>query len=351
VTQPALIAPGRRVTPSGYRVLPAEAAEADEADWLRARRRGVGSSDVAAILGVAERRTALHVWYDKRDRLPDDDAGEAALWGRLHEDTVAREWARRNRSTVRRVGLVAHVEHPWRLCTLDRQIGICPLHRDAGSICALEVKTRNAWVAGKWRRSVPDDVLAQVVWEMAVTGYEHIHVACLIGGNDYRQYIIRRDGELEADIVAGVEAFWTTSILGGARPAVDTLAYADDLVSLDNRLHPDRGGAVVLAVTSRPWELVDEYEETRLAVKAATARHKAAKVALIEALDGREMALVDEGRGDLPMWTYLERRQAPGVNLAVMAEMYPAAYGACVSERTGRAVDIARDLRHSEERT
>ena len=347
MTQLALIAPGRRVTPSACRVLP---ADANEADWLRARRRGIGSSDVAAILGVAERRTALHVWYDKRDRLPDDDAGEPALWGHLHEDTVAREWARRNRSTVRRVGLVAHTEHTWRLCTLDRQIGICPLDRThtATTACALEVKTRNAWVAGKWRRSVPDDVLAQVVWEMAVTGYEHIHVACLIGGNDYRQYVIRRDAELEADIVAGVETFWTTNVIGGARPAVDTQAYADDLMSLDNRLHPDRGGAAILAATSRPWELVDDYEETRLAVKGATARHKAAKVALIEALDGREMALVDEGRGDQPMWTYLERRQAPGVDLALMAEQHPDAYAACVSERAGRVLDIARDLRHTD---
>src|SRR5215471_12994036 len=233
--QPALFAPGRKVTPTAYRVLP---ADADEQAWLARRRDGIGSSDVAAILGVAEHRTALHVWYDKRGSLPDSDAGEAALWGHLHEDTVAREWARRNRSTVRRVGLVANVEKTWMLTTLDRQIGVCPLDRQAGTICALEVKTRHAFVAGRWRRDTPDAVLAQVVWEMATTGYPHIHVACLSGGNDYRQYVIRRDPELEADIITTAERFYHGNVVAGVRPVVDELdRYADDLVDLDNRVH------------------------------------------------------------------------------------------------------------------
>lgn len=81
------VATTRRVTPTGVRVLP---ADADRDTWLAARRTGIGSSDVAAILGVADQRTALHVWHDKRGELV-DDAGEPALWGRLLEDPVARE--------------------------------------------------------------------------------------------------------------------------------------------------------------------------------------------------------------------------------------------------------------------
>jgi putative phage-type endonuclease len=333
----------RRVSPTAHRVLH---ADADERTWLDARKNGIGSSDVAAIIGVADRRTALHVWHDKRGDLPDDDAGEAALWGHLHEDTVAREWARRNRSVVRRVGLVAH-DADWMLCTLDRQVGICPLDRDASNVCALEVKTRNAFVAGKWRREIPDDVLAQVVWEMAVTGYGHVHVACLIGGNDYRQYVIRRDAELEADVIAAASTFWHTNVLGGARPEVDTITYADDLVDLDNRLHPTRGTSVDL-----PDLQVDElrlrYEEHRLREGWHGRRKDAAKAEMVMALNGTEEARRESDYHHNAAWTYLERRRRPKVNLDLMAERYPDAYAACVTGQTGRVLALAKDLRLTE---
>lgn len=355
MTQPGLFAPGRRVTPGAYRVLP---ADAPEADWLAARRRGIGSSDVAAIMGAAEHRSALHVWYDKRDRLPDDDAGEPALWGRLHEDTVAREWARRNRSTVRRVGLVAAGTYPahadtgraaWMLCTLDRQVGVCPANKDraTATVCSLEVKTRNAFVSKRWRRNVPDDVLAQVVWQMAVTGYDHTHVACLIGGNDYRQYVVRRDLALEADIVATVADFWTRCVIGGQRPEVDVEAYADDLVDLDNRVHPVRAGSArvdALDVSN----VVRDYETGRLAEARATRAKTAAKAEMVRLLDGTEAVVVDGYRGNEPAWTYFEQARRPDVNLARLAEVWPEAYADCVAEKTGRTLAIARDLRMTE---
>jgi putative phage-type endonuclease len=345
MTQPALIAPGRRVTPTAYRVL---AADVDERAWLDERRRGIGSSDVAAILGVAERRSALHVWYDKTGRYTDDDAGEAALWGKLHEDTVAREWARRNRSTVRRVGVVAHVDQAWMRCTLDRQVGVCPLDRERSASCALEVKTRNAFVAGKWRREIPDDVLAQVVWQMAVTGYAHIHVACLIGGNDYRQYIIRRDAELERDIVAAASAFWSGNVLLRHKPAVDVEAYADDLVDLDNRVHRDRAPTADLD-GFEAHALIRDYETNRLHAQRYEQQQKAARARMVLALDGAEAAVAEGDPRRDPMWTYFEQNRRPGVDLAQLAERWPDAYAACITEKSGRTLAIAASLRLKED--
>lgn len=342
--QPALFAPGRRVTPTAYRVLP---ADADERTWLDERRRGIGSSDVAAILGVAEHRTALHVWYDKTGRYTDDDAGEAALWGKLHEDTVAREWARRNRSTTRRVGIVGHLEQPWMLCTLDRQVGVCPLDRERAGHCALEVKTRNAFVAGKWRREVPDDVTAQVVWQMAVTGYSHIHVACLIGGNDYRQYVIRRDEGLQADVVTAASTFWHGNVLGRVKPDVDFDAYAEDLVDLDNRVHRDRAGSIRIG-GARIFELVRTYEESRLIAAHYEGLKDGAKAEMVTVLDGAEAALASEGRGVDPVWTYFEQNRRPAIDLARMAAEFPDAYAACVTAKKGRTLAIAADLRLKE---
>ncbi|MFI6814464.1 YqaJ viral recombinase family protein [Nonomuraea sp. NPDC050328] len=328
----------RRITPTAYLVLP---ASADRADWLAARRNGIGSSDVADALGVGY-KTAQHVYYDKRGDLPtDDDAGEPALWGNLHEETVAREWARRNRSVVRRVGIVAHQDAPHRMCTLDRRVTECPLSPDVHERCALEVKTRNAFVAGKWRREVPDDVLAQVLWQIAVTGYDHIHVACLIGGNDYRQYVIRRDGNeaLIADIVAVCDRLWA-DIKAGRVP--DSTGDPDRLVELYEQLNPNRDGVAALDGTDA-YEQLLEYESGRLEEKAGKKRKDTAKARLVELLGDAEMGAF----GNEYAYGYKASSRA-SVNLARLAEEFPDAYAACVSDTVSRRIDIAKSHRLTE---
>jgi putative phage-type endonuclease len=327
--------PGRRVTPTARLVLP---ASADRADWLAARRRGIGSSDVADALEVGY-RTPSHVYYDKRGELAgDDDAGEPALWGTLHEETVAREWARRNRSVVRRVGLVAHDEQPWMMCTLDRLVTECPLSPGLRESCALEVKTRNAFTASRWRRSVPDDVLAQTLWQINVTGYDHIHVAVLIGGSDYRQTVVRRKGneQVIADIVAVTSRLWQRVQAGDPPPPTGN---PDRLIELWDDLHPDRDGAVDLAATDA-HELLLAYEDARLREKAAKAEKDTAKAELVRLLGPARMASFGNA------YAYgLRASSRSHTDLARLAEEFPEAYAACVTDRPGHRLDIAREYR------
>jgi putative phage-type endonuclease len=328
---------GRRVTPTGRLILP---ASADRDDWLAERRRGIGSSDVADILEVGY-KTPLHVYYDKVGGLPEEDAGEAALWGNLHEETIAREWARRNRSVVRRVGIVAHDKRPWMRCTLDRRVTECPLNREQRETCALEVKTRNAFVASKWRRAVPDDVLAQTLWQIAVTGYDHIHVAVLIGGNDYRQALVRRDGneQLIEDITTLAAQMWQHV---KERQPPRASGNPERLVELWEDLNPVRTGCVELDGTDG-YEQILAYEDARLRAKAAKAEQDAAKARLVELLGSSELAAF----GTRYAYGYKPSvRQS--IDMARLAEEYPDAYAACLRETTSRRLDIAHDLRLTE---
>ncbi|MBO3751584.1 YqaJ viral recombinase family protein [Streptosporangiaceae bacterium NEAU-GS5] len=331
--------PGRRVTPTARLILP---ATADRDIWLEARRDGIGSSDVADILDVGY-KTPLHVYYDKIGTLDEDDAGEAALWGTLHEETIAREWARRNRSVVRRVGLVARVDADWMRCTLDRRVTECPLNRDTREACALEVKTRNAFVAKKWKRAVPDDVLAQTLWQITVTGYDHIHVAVLIGGNDYRQTVVRREGneQLIADITTVAAQMWDHV------QRMETPASSGDperLVELWDDLYPERVGAINLGDTDA-YEQLLAYEEARLRAKAHEDEQKAAKARMVELLAGAEMAYFGDGNEYAYAFKPTSR---DSVDMNRLAEQYPDAYAACVRTTVSRRLDIARDLRLTE---
>lgn len=326
---------GRRVTPTAVRVLP---ADTDRDTWLARRREGIGSSDVAAILGVTDHRTPLHVYHDKRGELI-DDAGEPALWGTLLEDPVAREWARRNRSVIQRVGLIAHEDEPWRMATLDRRVAECPLNRDTREACALEVKCRNAFVAHRWRTDVPDDVLAQVVWQMSVTGFDHMHVAVLIGGNDYRQKVVRRDPDLEAYIVGEVRRFRDEHLLPGVPPPWDP-DQAEAVIELDKLRHGQRSGSVEVDLDTVGE--VMEYASASAAKSAAELRMKAAKAHMALAADGREAATF---AGEEAYHYRLGSRR--DVDYDRLAEQFPDAYDACVTESTTYTLVIAGAYRQN----
>jgi putative phage-type endonuclease len=322
----------RRVTPTAVRVLP---ADADRDVWLTARREGIGSSDVAAIVGASERRTPLHVFHDKTGRLVDEQ-NEAMLWGTLLEDPVAREWQRRNRSVIHRVGLVANVELPWMLATLDRRVLECPMNRDVREACALEVKCRNAFTSSKWRRDVPDDVLAQTVWQMAVTGYRHIHVAVLIGGSDYRQTVVRWDDDLAGYILGEACRFRDQHLLPGLPPAAD-LDRVDAYLDLDARLHPDRVGEISVIDLGD----VDEYARLAAAKSIAEKAQKAAKARLVELAAGARYVI----HGNHLAYE-LAPRSKDKVDVDLLAERWPDAYAACVTQTNYHQIQLAKEFRN-----
>lgn len=327
-------ATARRVTPTAVRVLP---ADADRDVWLAARRNGIGSSDVAAIVGASTHSTALHVWLDKRGEL-EDNAGEAALWGTLLEDPVAREWARRNRSVVQRVGLVAHANHPWMLATLDRRVLECPLNRGEREACALEVKTRNAHTASRWKRDIPDDVLAQMTWQMLVTGFQHLHYAVLIGGQDYRQGVIRREQDLGNFILGEVSTFRERHLLAGIRPAAD-LDRPQAFLDLDARMHAERVGEIDVAEAGD----VDEYVRLSKAKGVAERALKAQSARLRELADGARYVTHEN-----QLAYELQPRTKPKVDLEALAAGWPDAYAAVVTETSYHQIAVSKEFRNGQ---
>lgn len=327
----------RLVTPTGVLVL---SAAAPRAAWLRARLKGMGSSDVASVLGVGY-KPAAYVYNVKIGALPeDDDIGEPALWGTLHEETVAREWARRNKSAIRRIGLVARLGTPWMMCTLDRLVTQCPLDPTQSGKCALEVKTRdgNPTTTKKWKNGVPDDVHAQVAWQMIVNGFDHMHVALLIGGNDYRQFTVRAESELHAAIEQTVGTFWDNTQKRVPPPEGDDPHY-DQLNELDSRLHPNRAGSKFLndqdALKMVEW--IRAYSEAASGATVTKKLKERAKYEILKLLGGRHDAAVADNE---VLFTYDEVDRQRRVDFEKLQERWPEAYDACVTQPRSRTLAI-----------
>jgi len=322
------------VTPTGVLIMTADEIRDREA-WLAERRNGVGSSDVPAILDLEDAYvTALHVWHDKRgDDV--DRPGEPALWGTLLEDVVAQEWCRRNRSVIEPVGLVARMGEEWKRASLDRLVRECPLDPARREVCALEVKTRSAFKANRWHADVPDDVLAQTTWQRHVTGLDHIHVAVLIGGNDYRQTVVRADAAVEAYIVPPVTAFWELAVGQGIAPEPN-LAKPDRLIELDEQLHPDRVGEIDLDDVG----VLMEYAELSAQKSAAEKAMKPLRARLGLAAAGHRYVKFS---GELAYELAPQTRSS--CDLEQLAERHPDAYAACVRHSTSATLRVAQPYR------
>lgn len=178
--------------------------------WLEIRRRTIGASDAAAILGLHPWVSPLALFYDKTGELAvDEEPSEAMEWGLLLEPVVARVWSER---TGRRLlkfepydptALQTHPDHVWMAANLDGVV----LDDIDGWEAVYEGKTCSAFADDEWADGVPAHVLVQCQWQMAVTGLPRAEVACLIGGQRFVSYTIERDDELIGSLIEAGERF------------------------------------------------------------------------------------------------------------------------------------------------
>lgn len=280
----------RRVTPTGVLVAPHDVPR-DE--WLGLRKSGIGGSDVAALLGMSKYTSPYELYLDKRGELPEiprpDSLERAAKWGHFHEPLIAAEFARLHDVRTRRIGLIRHVDDPWRLANLDRQVHGC-----ADGPCLLEIKNRSAYKAGEWGESgdpdgVPDSEALQTFWYLGVTGYGHAHVGVLINGNDDRYYRVERDEALISDLVAAGRLFWQR-VQDGDPPPVDGSDASTDLLA---QLWAGSQDAEKVVSPAEVTPLLDEVEQIKATAGELDARLKLAQNRLRAMLGDREVAIAD----------------------------------------------------------
>lgn len=230
------------------------------AQWLAARREGVGGSDVAAIMGLSRYSTPYKVYEDKALGIHEDISDRPAVhWGNVLEPVVGAEYAANHpERTVRRVnGIATSVARPWAQASLDYEVR--DPERGWG---VLEIKTAGLRRAEDWADGVPVYYQTQVAHYLSVTGRGFADVAVLIGGSDYREYRIERDEDDIAAVTGAVDAFWHGNVEARVPPEVGALDV----------------GAAFLAHS----EPTDEYLESDSVPEAVTA-YRMAKLAVDDA--------------------------------------------------------------------
>lgn len=171
-------------------------------DWLAQRRKSIGGSDAAGIVGLSQYATPYTVWADKTGRLPEQEDNEAMRQGRDLEEYVANRWTEATGKTVRRSNAILYNSlYPFAHADIDRTV--------VGENAGLECKTTSTLNLRQFKNvEFPEKYYAQCVHYMAVTGAARWYLAVLVYGRGFFTFTLERD-QAEIDALMGAERdFW-----------------------------------------------------------------------------------------------------------------------------------------------
>lgn len=189
------------------------------------REKGVGGSEIAAVMGLSPHESPFSIWH--RKARPGSGFGkveqnEAMYWGTVDEPNIARRFADLHPEyAVVEAPLYTSRARPWQIASPDRIL----VDVETGERSVLEIKTSQ--FDTYWREGPPLHYRCQVLWYLDVLELDEAIVACRFGGVELREYRITRDeGDMIAMRAAG-EAFMH-SLAAGEQPALDghTATYA-----------------------------------------------------------------------------------------------------------------------------
>lgn len=195
-------------------------------EWLEDRRKGIGGSDVATILGLNKYKSVYQLWLEKTGQVEVTSAqSEAAYWGNTLEEVVAEEFSKRTGKKVRRRNRVfEHPKYPFLRANIDRDV--------VGENAVLECKTANQYLANEWDDDeIPIQYICQVQHYMNVLNLDYVYFAVLIGGQKFVWKKMERDQELIDMITEKLVAFWTENVEKGIEPAIDGLKATSDFLT------------------------------------------------------------------------------------------------------------------------
>jgi len=192
--------------------------------WLELRKKGIGGSDSAAIVGLDRYRSAFDVYAEKIGLKPEQPDNEAMRQGRDLEQYVAERFMEATGKKVRRRNaILQHPEHPFMLANIDRWV--------VGENAGFEAKTTSVLNRCKFSQGeYPPSYYVQCVHYMAVTGAERWYLAVLVLNKAFHVFTIERD---EAEIKALIEAeknFWENHVLKQIPPTPDGSESTSELL-------------------------------------------------------------------------------------------------------------------------
>lgn len=276
--------------------------EPNTPEWDGLRSRGLGGSEIAAVVGLSPWQSRFSLWHLKRGSIGKQEVNAGMRWGTLLEPVVCDYFAsQRDMLDIQEAGTYRHHEREWQLANPDRLLW----DDEHGHVGILEVKTAHQYDAHEWGHGledIPPYYRCQVLWYLDVLELPVAHMAVLIGGSDYREYEIRYSVDEAEWLREQGAAFWQ-SVIDGETPDIDGSTATYEAV---RKLHPEIDGETV----EIDADLHEWFQTSKKAAEQASAEHLAAKATVLDAMGQAQYAEVDGQR-------VFRRQKARGNNVAL----------------------------------
>ncbi len=226
------------------------------AEWLELRQKGIGSSEVATIVGLNPFETPYELWRRKRGLDAPKDESFAMRAGHYLEDAVARFWHdETGRSIIKSSAgdwLIRSKAKPYMQVSPDRTYWL-DSGRSSDNKGILECKTTQLPIDGD---DLPKHWFCQIQYQLGVAEMQQGSIAWLTQGREFGYRDIALAPEFFAWLSEEAERFYTDYIVGDAEPS--PISVRDVLLKY-NRHTDDK----VIEVSEDIYKAYEELKDLR----------------------------------------------------------------------------------------
>ena len=232
-------------------------------EWLEYRKSGIGSSEVASIVGLNPFETAYQLWRRKLGLDPPKEESFAMKAGHYLEDAVSRFWQDETGNEI-----IKSSAGDWLMIDSDRDyMRVSPdrMYWQAGEThntenkLILECKTTQRPIDGD---EIPKHWFVQCQYQFGVAGIKGGSLAWLTQGREFGYRDLAFVPDFYGWLVEEVERFWTDNIQGRKEPEATSV---QDVLLKYNR-HTD---GKVLEVSEEIYSACRELREVKKAIADA----------------------------------------------------------------------------------
>lgn len=192
----------------------------ERTEWLELRKTGIGSSEVATIVGINPWETPYQLWRRKIGLDAPKEENFAMKAGHYLEDAVSRFWAdETGREIIKRSAgdwIIRDNDRPFLQVSPDRTYWLTGEKHNDGNKGILECKTTQLPIDAD---DLPKHWFCQVQYQLGVAGLEHGSLAWLCCGREFGYKDIDLVPDFYGWLVEEVERFWQDNILGRQEPS------------------------------------------------------------------------------------------------------------------------------------
>lgn len=167
-------------------------------EWLDYRKTVVTATDIAVLLGLSPYKCEADLADEKRGLTEQPEPSLRMRAGSALQDLIGEEYARVTGKGIRRFrGMVRHPDIEWAAASPDFRV--------VGERRLVEAKRSSSRT--RFADGIPQDIEAQVAWQLGCSGFPVADVAVLLGDDDLAITPVEANPALFADLVVVAEDF------------------------------------------------------------------------------------------------------------------------------------------------